>query len=60
MTIFKNRIFAPADELAALDQRIVSMWGQREFNTADIARALNKPESYVANRMAALRDAGRR
>ncbi|UGA46646.1 hypothetical protein HU230_0011640 [Bradyrhizobium quebecense] len=59
MTIVKNRLFAPADVVAALDDRILSMWAQKQFDTAHIARSVDKPESYVANRLAALRDAGR-
>ena len=60
MTILKNPILAPESDVAALDDRLLSMWRRYKFDTTDMARALDKPESVIANRVAALRDAGRR
>lgn len=61
MTVFKNRQFRlPSGEAAQdCDPVIARMWADK-FDTVDIARRVGKPESYVANRLAALRDAGRR
>ena len=40
---------------AAIDERILQLWGQR-FDTFEIGRAVGRPQSYVANRLARLRD----
>lgn len=41
----------------AVDAEIARLWATREHDTASIAKALTRPESFIANRLAAIRDA---
>lgn len=47
-----------ADRASAYDPVIIALWSMG-LDTIDIAKRLSKPEAYIANRLAALRDAGR-
>lgn len=50
---------APAPDLsAAYDPIIIALWSVK-LDTTDIAKRLSQPEARIANRLAALRDAGR-
>lgn len=50
---------APASDLsAAYDPAIITLWSMG-LDTIDIAKRLGQPEARIANRLAALRDAGR-
>lgn len=43
---------------AAFDGVILALWGEK-LDTFEIARSMHERKSFVANRLAALRDAGR-
>jgi len=43
----------------AFDGVIGRLWGTRRMDTADIAKQLNLPESFIAHRLTVIRDAGR-
>ena len=55
-TAKQQRSFLRGDEIA-YDGVIASLWREK-FNTNEIARHLREPESFVANRLAVLRDSG--
>ena len=44
---------------SAFDGVIARLWAARRMNTYDIGAHLYLPESFVANRLAVIRDAGR-
>lgn len=47
-----------ADPADVYDPAIIALWSMG-LDTIDIAKRLSKPEAYIANRLAILRDAGR-
>ncbi|MGY3535390.1 hypothetical protein [Bradyrhizobium sp. USDA 4452] len=58
MSIFDDT--APArDRVETVDEAILRLWGEK-LDTVAISRRLGCLEHVVANRLAALRDAGRR
>ncbi|WP_342711526.1 hypothetical protein AAFG13_06700 [Bradyrhizobium sp. B124] len=50
---------AAADRAETTDEAVLRLWGNK-LDTEAISRCLRLPEYFVANRLAELRDAGRR
>jgi len=48
----------PTNDDVVYDGVISALWRTKKFDTKDIARHLREPESFVAKRLAALRDGG--
>lgn len=55
-TAEQQRAFQGGDQIA-YDGVISALWREK-MNTYSIARVLREPESFVANRLAVLRDSG--